>query len=200
VFNLWAYYQLPFGKGTGHNLTGAMDKIAGGWYTAGIYTFYTGTPLHISADGDYGAYESNGTAAICSLTLHGLEGENFNVVGSSGIARSGNASSKGTGLNMFANPVAVAQSCSRPLLSVNGQIPFDQLRLLPRWNLDFTLGKRVSITERMRLDFSLEALNMFNVVNFSAPSLNLNSLTNFGVYTSQGNTSRRLLLGAKFEF
>jgi len=200
VFNLWAYYQLPFGKGTAHNLSGAMDKIAGGWYTAGIYTFYTGTPLHISADGDYGAYESNGTAAICSLTLHGLEGENFNVVGSSGIATSGNASSKGTGLNMFANPVSVAQSCSRPLLSVNGQIPFDQLRLLPRWNLDFTLGKRVSITERMRLDFSLEALNMFNVVNFSAPSLNLNSLTNFGVYTSQGNTPRRLLLGAKFEF
>lgn len=200
VFNLWAYYQLPFGKGTAHNLSGAMDKIAGGWYTAGIYTFYTGVPLHISANGDYGAYESRGTSAICSIQLHGLEGVNENIVGASGIATSGNSSSKGTGLNMFANPVTVAQSCSRPLLSVNGQIPFDQLRSFPSWNMDFTLGKRISITERMRLNFSLEALNMLNHVTFASPSLSLNSLSNFGVITGQGNSPRTLLLGAKFEF
>lgn len=199
VVNIWYYYQLPFGKGTAHNMTGALDKIAGGWYTSGIYSFYTGTPLYISANGDYGAYESKGTAAICTTRLHGLEGQNHNVVGSGGIATGGNAPN-GSGLNMFANPSAVVSSCSRPLLSVNGQIPFDELRLQPSWNFDFSMGKRVAITERIHLEFSAEVLNIFNLVNFAAPSLNLNSLSNFGVYSSQGNNPRRLLLGAKLQF
>lgn|GEM_PF-4960940 len=102
-------------------LPGALDKSAG-WYTSGIYSFYTGTPLYISAYGDYGAYESKGTAAIYTTRLYGLEGQNHSVVGSGGIATAGNAPN-GSGLNMFADPAAVVGSCSRPLLSVNGQIP-----------------------------------------------------------------------------
>jgi hypothetical protein len=58
----------------------------------------------------------------------------------------------------------------------------------------------MAITERLHLELSAEALDVFNLVNYAAPSLNLNSLTNFGVYTSQGNTPRRLLLGAKLIF
>jgi hypothetical protein len=195
VVNIWFYYELPYGKGMAHSLNGAADKALGGWYVSGIYTFGTGTPLHISADGDYGDYESNGTAAICTSPIHGLEGQNYNVVGSNGVATAG-----GSAPNMFANPAAVVAECSRPLLSVNNQIPFDELRLLPRWNLDFSLGKKMAITERVHLELSAEALDIFNVVNFAAPSLNLNSLSNFGVYTSQGNTPRRLLLGAKLVF
>ncbi len=200
VVNIWFYYQLPWGKGMSHSLSGIADKALGGWYVSGIYTFATGTPLHISADGDYGDYESNGTAAICTSPIHGLEGQNYNITGSGGIATAGNSSAGGTGLNMFANPVAVAGECSRPLLSVNSQIPFDELRLLPRWNLDFSLGKKIALTERLHLELSAEALDVFNLVSFAAPSLNLNSLTNFGVFTSQGNTPRRLLLGAKLTF
>jgi hypothetical protein len=41
---------------------------------------------------------------------------------------------------------------------------------------------------------------MFNVVNFNNPSLNLNSATNFGVFTSQANNPRRILLGLKYAF
>jgi hypothetical protein len=195
VVNIWFYYELPYGKGMAHSLNGVADKALGGWYVSGIYTFGTGTPLHISADGDYGDYESNGTAAICTSPIHGLEGQNYNVAGSNGVATAG-----GSAPNMFANPAAVVGECSRPLLSVNNQIPFDELRLLPRWNLDFSLGKKMAITERVHLELSAEALDIFNVVNFAAPSLNLNSLSNFGVYTSQGNTPRRLLLGAKLVF
>ncbi|HZS56757.1 MAG TPA: carboxypeptidase-like regulatory domain-containing protein [Bryobacteraceae bacterium] len=199
VVNLWWYYQLPFGRA--HRLTNpVLARVIGGWSASGIFTFFTGTPMHIAADGDYGAYESNGTAAICSSNLLGLEGENAGVAGANNIGTSGNPATGGSGLNLFGNPAAVFNSCSRPLLSVNGQIPFDELRALPRWNVDFSAIKQVRITERQSFEFSAQFLNLFNVVNFNNPSLNLNSPTNFGVFTSQANNPRRVLLGLRYLF
>ena len=202
VVNIWYYYTLPFGKGQKYSFGDSklLDQIVGGWYTSGIYQFSTGVPLHISANGDFGAYEGSGTAAICTSTLHGLENQNSGVVGSGGVSTTGNASTGGTGLNLFANPGTVFASCSRPLVSVINQIPFDQLRALPRWNFDFSLGKTFAITERFKLDFSGEFLDAFNLVTFGNPSLSLNSPTNFGVFTSQSNNPRRILLGLKLKF
>jgi hypothetical protein len=116
------------------------------------------------------------------------------------VGKTGNVATKGSGLNLFSDPAAVFSSCSRPLLSSTTQIAFDELRALPRWNMDFSLLKRFAVTERQRLEVSAEFLNLFNVVNFNNPSLNLNSPTNFGVFTSQANTPRRVLLGLKYSF
>ncbi|HEV2387893.1 MAG TPA: carboxypeptidase-like regulatory domain-containing protein [Candidatus Acidoferrales bacterium] len=201
VFNSWWYYQLPFGKG-GKYLHGNkfMDPVLGNWYVSGIWTYTTGIPLHVNADGNYGAFESSGTAAISSMRLHGQEGLNGNVVGSSGIAVSGNASKHGSGLNLFADPVAVFNSLSRPLLSVNTQIPFDELRMLPSWNVDFAVGKTIAATERYQLTFSAQFFNFLNQVTFNPPSLDMASSSNFGVLTSQANNPRRMLVGLQFKF
>jgi hypothetical protein len=68
------------------------------------------------------------------------------------------------------------------------------------WNFDFSLGKDFMFAERYHVVFSAEMLNVFNLVNFLAPSLSLNSPTNFGVFTTQANLPRRFLLGLKFQF
>jgi len=192
--NFWWYYELPFGR-TMRTSSNALNRLIGGWGTSGIFTYSTGTPLHVSANGDYGAFESNGTAAICSADLSGLAGLHANVTGSGGIGTSGNAH-----LNMFRDPATVYNSCSRPLLSVDSRIPFDSLRALPHWNTDFSMIKNLSITEQVKFSFSAEFLNLFNVVAFSDPSLSLNSKSNFGVLSSQANLPRRILLGAKLTF
>ncbi|HEU5453625.1 MAG TPA: hypothetical protein VFU76_16625, partial [Terriglobales bacterium] len=194
VLNLWWYYELPFGSTIAHS-SGALNRIIGGWATSGIFSYYTGVPMHITANGDYGAYESNGTAAICSADLLGLESEHHNVAGSSGIGTSGAAH-----LNLFADPAAVYNSCSRPLLSVDNRIPFDQLRALPQWNTDLSLLKNIPITEQVKFSFSAEFLNLFNHVAFANPTLNLNSKSTFGALTRQSNLPRRVLLGAKITF
>lgn len=199
VVNLWWYYQLPFGR-TQRLSNALLDRVAGGWSVSGIYTFYTGVPMHIAADGDYGAYESMGTAAICSADLTSLEDRHHGVTGSNNIGSTGNPATGGSGQNLFADPASVFNSCSRPLLSATNQIPFDQLRALPRWNMDISLAKKLRITERQRMEFSAQFLNLFNVVNFNNPSLNLNSPTNFGVFTSQANNPRRILMGLKYIF
>jgi len=201
VVNFWWYYELPFAHG--HSME-ALGRVIGGWTASGIFTFATGTPMRITANGDYGAYEGQGTAAICSGNLHGLEAVHSGVVGSGGISTTGNTATGGSGLNIFADPVAVYNSCSRPLLSVNQRIPFDELHALPRWNTDISLAKNLPITERVKLNFSAEFLNLFNVVFFNNPTLNLNSKTGFGVLNSQVNLPpigpRRVLLGLKVQF
>lgn len=199
VVNVWWYYQLPFGKGR-FSAPAFLDRVIGGWGVSGIFTYFTGTPMHIVANGDYGAYEGNGTAAICTTDLRSAEGLHSGVAGSGGIGTTGNPATGGTGLNLFGSPQAVYGTCSRPLLSQTTQIPFDELRALPRWNTDFSVRKSVKITERQRIEASADFLNLFNLVNFNNPSLNLNSPTNFGVFTSQANNPRRILLGLKYAF
>jgi hypothetical protein len=195
VVTLWFYDEIPVGKGRKYGITNsALDRVVGGWYTSGIFTFATGVPLFISADGDYGEYLSKGTSAICTGDLSDT-GINGGVPGSGGVGTSG-----GTHLNLFSNPAAIYNSCSRPLLSVQGQIPFDDIRAPSTWNFDLSFGKNIPITERYQLQFSAQMLNIFNVVQFGNPSLNLNSMANFGVFTSQANTPRRIVLGLKLSF
>lgn len=198
VVTAWFYDDLPIGKGRKLDVQNAtLNNIVGGWFMSGIFTLATGTPMYISADGDYGEYTSKGTAAICTANLLGSEGIHSGVTGSEGI---GNPSVGGTGVNLFGNPAAIYDSCSRPLLSEQTQIPFDELRAPSTWDLDYTLGKNIAITERYQLQFSAEMLNIFNLVQFANPSLNLNSPTNFGEFTSQSNEPRRILLALKFSF
>lgn len=201
VITAWFYGELPVGQGRHFNVENpTLNKVVGGWYTSGVFNFGTGVPLYISADGDYGTWESKGTAAVCTTSLNGLSGQYSGVAGSGGVGTSGNPASHGTGENLFANPAAVYNSCSRPLLSVNTQMPFDELRMPSSWDLDWSIGKDLRLTERYKLTFSAQMFNVFNVVNFNAPSLNLNSPTNFGVFTTQSNTPRRVLLGLRFQF
>lgn len=196
VFTLWFYDELPIGKGKRLSVNNEMlNKVVGGWWTSGILTFSTGVPLSIAADGDYGEYLSKGTAAICTSNLLGSEGSFGGIAGSSGI---GTATS--SHVNFFSNPASIYNSCSRPLLSVQGQIPFDELRGLPMYNFDFSLGKNFNFKERYQFQFSAQMLNVFNLMVFGNPSLNLNNPTNFGVISSQASSPRRIVLGAKFSF
>src|SRR6202007_2091987 len=102
VITAWFYDELPVGRGRRFQIQNSvLNRVIGGWYTSGIYTFATGNPIYIAANGDYGDYESKGTAAICTQPLGSLYGQNYGVLGSSGIATSGNASSGGRGLEFF---------------------------------------------------------------------------------------------------
>ncbi|MGB6482782.1 MAG: carboxypeptidase-like regulatory domain-containing protein [Candidatus Acidiferrales bacterium] len=201
VITAWFYDDLPIGKGRKLDVRNpALDRVVGGWFTSGIFTFATGTPMYIAADGDYGEYTSKGTAAICTANLLGAEGIHSGVTGSGGIGTAGDPAAGGTGMNLFADPAAIYNSCSRPLLSVESRVPFDELRAPSTWDLDYSIGKNIAITERYQLQFSAEMLNIFNLVNFDNPSLNLNSPTNFGEFTTQSNEPRRVLLALKFTF
>ena len=56
---------------------------------------------------------------------------------------------------------------------------------------DATLMKRVAIREALRMEFRIDALNIFNQVTFGAPNTTPTS-TSFGVVTTQMNVPRRM--------
>jgi hypothetical protein len=204
VFNASWYYTLPFGKGGRFSFNNSfLNRVIGGWFTSGIWTWQSGFPLCIAADGDYGDRSGgavNNTCAVSSTNLFGLSGRNNNVVGSGGIATNGNASGGGSGINIFSNPVAVFNGLSRPMLTQNLR-PFDfNVNGFPLWNVDLSVGKNIAVTEAYKAYFTADFFNAFNVFNPASPSLDMNNPHAFGVVTGQNNIPRTIQLGLRFEF
>jgi carboxypeptidase family protein len=202
VFHFSWYYELPFGKGKWLGTSSsALDRVIGGWHTSGIFQYYTGAPFCVFEDGNYGSFFVSDcaipTAPLPSMTPH------YNVTssgGAAGVATTGNLANGGAGINAFADPVAVYNSLVRPQLSVNNRIPFDQLRGFPLWNLDFSLGKNIAVTERFKLVLSADFFNVFNHTVLSVPNLDLGNPGAFGVIGSQANNARQTQLGLRVEF
>jgi Carboxypeptidase regulatory-like domain len=201
VINTWWTYALPFGKGGTYSLhNSVLDRTVGGWTVSGIFTLATGFPLCITANGDYGALGglSGGT---CAIPAQGFQLGNLGGSRHTGVLGSNGIGTSASGVNLFSDPNAVYQAVSRPLLSQNGQIPFDQLRTPIEWNVDLSIAKNIAVTERYKVILTANFLNAFNHDNFRFPSsLSLNSPASFGVYTAQVNAPRRIQIGARFEF
>jgi hypothetical protein len=206
VFNVAWYYELPFGKGkmfsTGN---GVLDRIVGGWYTSGIWTYQSGQPLCIAANGDYGDIGSganNQTCAVTTSNLFGSASRHNGIAGSGGVGVNGDPAppTAGSGINIFADPAAVFNGLSRPLLTQVYR-PFQPNLTEPgNWNVDLSLGKNIAATERTKVYFTADFFNAFNRFQVGNPSLSMTNPAAFGVVTSQANDPRTVQLGLRVEF
>src|SRR5262249_53288339 len=131
------------------------------------------------------------------------------IRGSGGIGTTGNPATGGTGLSLFADPAAVFGSLRPFLIGQDTRTSRGSFRGLGFWNLDFSVGKSTTITERVKMSFAADFFNIFNHPDFADPSLSLINATSFGVISSQltGNAARgdfagprRVQLGLRFDF
>jgi len=202
LFNATFVYSLPFGSRTssGHR---RFDRMISGWFVAGIFTAQSGLPLTVLAGSDgFGGssvYNTFSGAIPLQNSLYD-KGAHRVTVKPGETGSNGNQSSKGSGLNLFADPGLVFNNFRPVLLSQDGRHGRGALRGLARWNLDWTIGKETKLTERVRFTLSCDLFNLFNHVIFNNPSLSLNSPREFGVLSSQFNPPRRVQLGARFDF
>lgn len=198
VFNLLAVYQAPLMKG--HRF---MDKIIHGWSIAPIFSWFSGLPLKV-ADGsgqEFGQTTANAAQAI--LTQPDTFGNSVHsgITGSSTVATTDNPVSGGSGLNLFANPAAVYNAFRPILLSEDTTSGGGgRLRGQSRWNLDASLARKFTFTERLSTTFTAQVFNVFNHVWFADPSLSLQSPQTFGVLSSQLNIPRAIELGIHVDF
>jgi len=186
VFNTHWYYELPFGKGKAFSTDNAVvNRIVGGWHIAGIWTASSGLPLCVYGGFSYG---SPNVQNPCLLPAAGFKnpGAEINNVG-------GN-------LNIFKDPTAVMNSFRYPLMTQDGRFGFGALRGLPMWNVDLSIGKKTSITERVSLVFVADFLNAFNHPLFSDPSTDGTDPSTFGVIGSTFNLPRYVQLSFRVEF
>ncbi|MDQ1473848.1 MAG: hypothetical protein QOJ99_5328, partial [Bryobacterales bacterium] len=177
-FTLSAVGELPFGKGKhfGTSWNRITDTILGGWQANGILTLASGVPLAFS------------TANNTSYSFGG--GQHPDVVGNPVL-------SSGKSIYSWFNTAAFAQpadftfgNLSRTYTGVRA----DRLR-----NLDFSLFKNFTITEKFRLQFRAETFNLTNTPVFGTPGTTVNGV-NFGVITGQSNPPRNLQLALKLLF
>ncbi|HEY9433512.1 MAG TPA: TonB-dependent receptor [Blastocatellia bacterium] len=169
-------YELPFGKGRkfGANAPGLLDAIIGGWQFNGITTFQSGTPLTITANNTAGLFNP--------LTRPNTNGKDPNLSG-----KVDERLNKYFDTSVYSQPAAFTFGNVGPAVNIRN----DGVR-----SFDLSLFKQFAPTEKMRVQFRVEALNAFNTPRFGSPTTSVTATT-FGQITSQANSPRQLQFGLK---
>ena len=223
-------YNLPFGKGRLGSSHEALNKIIGGWYTAGVFRANSGTPLTVTeglSGGSLGGGIIFGVAqgAIPTVDPNSLGGGVHGGVcvgpGTPGAPNPGSTGDgpncaslyppgttlSGTGINYFGDPVSAIKNFRPILLASDGRTGRSRpLRGFGLWNLDMRIGKETKFREKYGFEISADFFNAFNHPDFLNPSLDLTNLPTFGVVSStlvpanRNSSSRWIQLGLRVDF
>jgi hypothetical protein len=189
VVNILLAYQVPFGKGHQFAAGNAVARaIASNWQISGVTTYRSGTGFGI-------------ISAACNVPNAGSCYADYNP-GFSGPVRingdygSGDLSGPNAPAfldkNAFLSPAAFTYGTT-PRTLVYG------LRNPPRYNQDLSLRREFGIREGLTFRLQADAINVFNLVNFSGPNTTITS-ANFGKITGQANLPRVVQFTARVSF
>ena len=176
---VWA---LPFGHGKrwGSGLPTAADLIVGGWQLAGINTITPGEMVTFQ-------YTAGPTFQVSGITNDFSGANNYrpNITCDPYAAD--------PTITQWFNPSCVVAPTdpSQPF----GNAPRNNVRGPNFWQLDVAATKNVPLGSRAKLQVRVEAFNLFNRDNFTAPAGN-RSNTTFGTITSTYD-ARQVQLGVK---
>lgn len=174
-------YELPFGKGRQFlsGMARVPELLLGGWQVNGIVTLQSGSLLGIGAANTAGLF----TEAIRA-----------NNNGRSGRIE-GDAKAR---LDRWFDTSVFSQPAPFTLGNVGTLVP--DLRAHHVNNVDLSLFKQFSLTEKLRMQFRAESFNFANRVQFSGPNTNVNGGAAYGRVTAQANAPRQIQFGLKLLF
>ena len=146
-------------------------RILGGWQLAGTGIFDGGTPLTVTSsaaypNGDWNADGTNNDRPNAPLTQ----------LASGGYSRSA-----------FLTGFLPVSAFPHPALGTDGTLGRSTYFGPGFAQVDLSLQKKFAITERVNLQFRVNAYNAFNRVNLNNPVMDLSN-SNFGRSTSQQTT------------
>uniref|UniRef100_Q02CJ0 TonB-dependent receptor n=1 Tax=Solibacter usitatus (strain Ellin6076) TaxID=234267 RepID=Q02CJ0_SOLUE len=179
-------YDVPFGKGKqlGGNMNRALDAIAGNWHLNGILTLRTGVAYGIAGTSCQGVWGRCEPDIVPGFTAN-------------------QAPAGGRTPNQWFD--INAYKVAAPL--TGGNLGLQAATGPPTKTLDFSTFKDFRFTERWKVQFRAEALNLFNTPVFSTPDANLSDAKslggngNFGRITStQAGTERRMQFALRLQF
>jgi hypothetical protein len=166
-------YELPFGKGKRFlsSLSGAADKLLGGWQLAGVTTVGSGQPFSVT---------------YTSRTL-GWPNGRADIIG--------NPSLSNPSINQWFNPAAFAVpapfnygNSARNFLFGPGLVSFD-----------VGVFKNTRLTERINTQFRAEFFNIANHANFGNPASDITVPASVGKISSAAD-GRTVQFGLKLLF
>jgi Carboxypeptidase regulatory-like domain/TonB dependent receptor-like, beta-barrel len=174
-------YDLPFGKGRRHLAnSGWVSALMGGWQTFGIVNWQTGRPFTVALLPEI---DNSGTGR--SILGFGAN-DRPNVVGNPNLSQ--RSAQQWFNQNAFAFPNrGTFGNAGRNILEGPGYS-----------NVNASLVKNATLTERLNLQLRAEVFNLFNHPNFNLPDNFLGSPT-FGQITS-ARDPRHIQFGVKLLF
>jgi carboxypeptidase family protein/TonB-dependent receptor-like protein len=177
-------WSLPFGRGKrwGSNMSAAMDILAGGWQVAGINTFVPGEAVTFTY-APAAAFQVSGIAQ----DFRGANNYRPNVT-CDPYAPDGQQSIT----NWFNRDcVVIPTDPSQPF----GNAGRNTVRGPRYWTFDLAATKQVRVTDSSRIELRIEAFNLFDRANFTAPN-GIRTNAAFGTITSTYDP-RQMQLGLK---
>ncbi|MEO8737104.1 MAG: carboxypeptidase-like regulatory domain-containing protein [Edaphobacter sp.] len=179
-------YELPFGHGQAflNNENRVIDRIIGGWQTATVYTWQTGSPMTAPA--------------------------NVYIVGNPVLSNRSWAQMFNSGLIEANGTIADVVDGLPPAFRIQPafslrNVPLQLGNLRDRWGneFQFTLAKNNRIKETMNLQFRAEFLNLFNHPIFGSDPIVNPTSPQFGQLIrskGQSNIPRTIQLAVNFRF
>src|SRR5262249_32239751 len=178
-------YSLPFGRGKrwGSDVSPALDALVGGWQVSGINTVAPGEMVTFT-------YSPAASFQVSAITNDFSGANNYRP----NVTCDPYAPKDQQSITNWFNPscVSVPTSPAAPF----GNAARNSARGPNFWQFDFAAIKNVAIGAQARFQFRIEAFNLFNRVNFTAPAAN-RSVATFGTITSTFD-ARQVQLGFKF--
>jgi hypothetical protein len=165
-------YELPFGTGKRYlNEGGVLNKIVGGWTFSSVGLWHTGHPFTITMnisptqlpDGNDQTTQRPDLVPGVPLLLPGGV-RNYTIpINPAAFAPPPLAA----GTDQSGVPYA-----SYGLVGRFGDAPNGLIRALDSWQIDMALMKTTQITERVSVEFGVQAFNIFNHVQLGDPNTN----------------------------
>ncbi len=180
--------DIPFGKGRkfGANSNRFVDAILGGWNLSGIFTYYSGVPFMPNI----GSYPSGAGQPYT--------GPNSVPNVGTGSPYAANPNRNQWIVGGFGGPFVL------PAPNTFGNYPINSLYGPQFVNLDATIMKQFSISERMKFTLRLDSTNALNHTNLAGPNNDITSgsvgqITNIA-FNGNGYTMRRLQYSGTFRW
>jgi len=209
IFNTFLVYQTPWYK----DQHGIVGRLVGGWTISPVIQAGTGQPLGCTTNnsgqnfgGEDGSNFTDQENCIFTSQYTGGYHTKRGIYGSVdpygvSVGTSVHGGTSAAAVNVFSNPTAVYDTTRPPILGVDardgGYGPISGLGYL---NMDASIRKKVAVWETGSLELSGTFFNVMNHLDFSNPSLNINSSTAFGVTKTQGNTPRQIEMGVRVSY
>ena len=165
-------YTVPFGKGKAVDFhSGVLNRIVGGWVLNGIYVNQVGAPLTFGSNLIYNGGALNNNPHPANLDAPIFDTTRFNT---------NSAQQLGSNIATFGTR-------------------YGSLRQDGAANVDLSLIKNTTITEKVRFQLRFEAFNALNRPSFDPPNLSVTSSA-FGKITTQPNLPRSIQMAARVTF
>ncbi|HEX3880754.1 MAG TPA: hypothetical protein VHW24_27420, partial [Bryobacteraceae bacterium] len=198
VVHISGTYDLPFGKNRAFFTQSHLaDRVIGGWTLGAISNFETGTPVVLNGGYDTMNQNDSGVVLQSGLTVAQMQS-------SMGVYHTGSPWA------YFINPKYIASNGSANASYIApetaaGVYGYHPVLYGPHWfSMDLSLNKNVAITERVRLAFQAECLNVLNHPTWGPVTSGTSVATATGLsfgQTTGGPTGPRVLeFRANIEF